>query len=115
MAPTKIDYLYQYAKRTFVLMKWNDNEFEYISQSCSSPSSETQSKRAGKYGTKKSKERLLSPFFTFLRAILFARLDFPSPPLSAPGSPRMVDPPKTPLSVNRRKRVFIDFPFSLEQ
>ena len=26
------------------------------------------------------------PFFTFLRAIFSARLDFPSPPLSAPGS-----------------------------
>ena len=32
---------------------------------------------------------LFSPFFTFLRAIFFARLDFPSPPLSTPGSPRM--------------------------
>ena len=33
---------------------------------------------------------LFSPFFTFLRAIsVSARLDFPSPPLSAPGSPRM--------------------------
>ena len=33
---------------------------------------------------------LFSPFFTFLRAIyFFARLDFSSSPLSAPGSPRM--------------------------
>ena len=32
---------------------------------------------------------LFSPFFTFLRAIFSARLDFPSPPLSAPGFPRM--------------------------
>ena len=31
---------------------------------------------------------LFSPFFTFLHAIS-ARLDLPSPPLSAPGSPRM--------------------------
>ena len=31
---------------------------------------------------------LFSPFFTFLRATFF-RLDFPLPPLSAPGSPRM--------------------------
>ena len=29
-------------------------------------------------------------FFTFLRAIFSARLDFPSPPLSAPGSARMM-------------------------
>ena len=28
-------------------------------------------------------------FFTFLRAIFFCRLDFPSPPLSAPGFPKM--------------------------
>ena len=33
---------------------------------------------------------LFSPFFTFLRATFSARLDFPSPPLSAPGSPRML-------------------------
>ena len=59
------------------------------------PSSETQgqivggegkSKRAGKYGPKKSKNRrsllLFVPYFS-------ARLDFPSPPLSAPESPRM--------------------------
>ena len=32
---------------------------------------------------------LFSPFFTFLRALFFGRLDFSSPPLSAPGSPRM--------------------------
>ena len=32
---------------------------------------------------------LFSPFFTFLRALFSARLDFPSAPLSAPGSPRM--------------------------
>ena len=33
---------------------------------------------------------LFSPFFTFLRAIYFsARLDFPSSPLSAPGSLRI--------------------------
>ena len=32
---------------------------------------------------------LFSPFFTFLPAIFCARLDFPSPTLSAPGSPRM--------------------------
>ena len=32
---------------------------------------------------------LFSPFFTFLRAIFSARLDFLLPPLSAPGSPRM--------------------------
>ena len=34
---TKIVYLDQYVKQAFVLMKWNNNEFEYISQSCSSP------------------------------------------------------------------------------
>ena len=33
---------------------------------------------------------LFSLFFTFLRALFSARLDFPSPPLSAPRSPRMV-------------------------
>ena len=52
----------------------------------SKSSSETQ-------GQKKSKElweELFSPFFTFFCAIFFpARLDFPSPQLSAPGSPRM--------------------------
>ena len=32
---------------------------------------------------------LFSPFFTFLLPYSSARLDFPSPPLSAPGSPRM--------------------------
>ena len=32
---------------------------------------------------------LFSPFFTFLRALFFGRLDFSSPPLSAPGSPRI--------------------------
>ena len=64
------------------------------------PSSETEgqimsggegkSKQAGKYGSKKKKERpeeLFSPFFTFFRAIFPALLDFLSPPLSAPGSP----------------------------
>ena len=53
-----------------------------------------------KYGTKKSKERrgfsrrsllLFVPYFS-------ARLDFPSPPLSAPGSPRM-----TGLLIYRQK------------
>ena len=50
-------------------------------------------KRAGKCGTKKSKERreeLFSPFFSFLRAIFSRPFSLPSPPLSAPGSPRMV-------------------------
>ena len=37
---------------------------------------------------------LFTPFFTFLRAIFFLRLDFPSPPLSAPRSLRM---PCSPL------------------
>ena len=87
---------------------------------------EGKSKRAEKYGTKKSKERREDPLGTMLyqtsskpsppfwlligarkppvrhcpkgssrRSLLFfvpyfpARLDFPSPPLSAPGSPRM--------------------------
>ena len=51
-------------------------------------------KRAEKNGAKKSKERReeLFPFFTFLRAIFSARLVFPFPPLSAPGSPRMTQP-----------------------
>ena len=51
---------------------------------------EGKSKRAGKYGSKKSKEwpeELFSPFFTFFRAIFPTRLDFLSPLLSAPGSP----------------------------
>ena len=54
---------------------------------------ERKSKRAEKYGTKKSKERreeLFSPFFSFLRAIFSRPFSLPSPPLSAPGSPRMV-------------------------
>ena len=34
---------------------------------------------------------LFSPFFTFLRALFFRAFRLPSPPLSAPGSPRMVD------------------------
>ena len=77
---------------------------------------EGKSKRAEKYGTKKSKERREEPLgtmsyqtssrtaaaalasdwcqktFVFFCPILpyfSARLDFPSPPLSAPGSPRM--------------------------
>ena len=59
------------------------------------PSSETQgqivggegkSKRAEKYGTKKSKNRRSLLFFV---TYFSARLYFPSPPLSAPGSPRM--------------------------
>ena len=33
---------------------------------------------------------LFLPFFTFLRAIFPPRLGFPSPSLSAPGSPRMI-------------------------
>ena len=37
---------------------------------------------------------LFTPFFTFLRAIFFRRLDFPTPPLSAPRSLRM---PCSPL------------------
>ena len=51
-----------------------------------------ESQRAEKYDTKKSKERRSSR-----RSLLFfvpyssARLDFPSPPLSAPGSRRMED------------------------
>ena len=32
---------------------------------------------------------LFTPFFTFFVPYFSARLDFPSPPLSAPGSPRM--------------------------
>ena len=83
---------------------------------------EGKSKREGKYGTKKSKERREEPLgtmsyqtsskqsppfwlligatkllcFSSRRSLLFfvpyfpTRLDFPSPPLSAPGSPRMV-------------------------
>ena len=43
-------------------------------------------KRAEKYDTKKSKERRSLLFFV---PYFFARLDFPSPPLSSPGSPRM--------------------------
>ena len=43
-------------------------------------------KRAGKNGTKKSKEHSLLFFAPFSSA----RLDFSSPPLSAPGSPRML-------------------------
>ena len=43
-------------------------------------------KRAGKNGAKKSKEHSL----LFFAPISSARLDFSSPPLSAPGSPRMV-------------------------
>ena len=57
---------------------------------------EGKSKRAEKYGLKKSKERREEPLGTMsYRSLLFfepyfsARLDFPSPPLSAPGSPRM--------------------------
>ena len=47
------------------------------------------SKRAGKKynGAKKSKERHLT--LLFFGPFFPARLDFPSPPLSAPGSPRM--------------------------
>ena len=48
---------------------------------------EGKSKRAGKCGTKKSKEQREEPFFTLYFS---ARLDFRSPPLSAPGSPRMM-------------------------
>ena len=54
---------------------------------------EGKSRRAGKYGTKKSKERREGG--SSRRSLLFfvpyfsVRLDFPSPPLSAPGSPRM--------------------------
>ena len=43
-------------------------------------------KRAGKNGAKKSKEHSL----LFFAPISSVRLDFSSPPLSAPGSPRMV-------------------------
>ena len=78
---------------------------------------EGKSKRAEKYGTKKSEERREEPLGTmsyqtsskrskpfwlligarkllcfsahFLHAIFSARLDFPSTPLSAPGTPRM--------------------------
>ena len=50
---------------------------------------EGKSKRAEKYGTKKSKEWREEPFFTFFLPYFSARLDFTSPPLSAPGSPRM--------------------------
>ena len=65
---------------------------------------EGKSKRAEKYGTKKNKERREEPLGTMSyqtssngrrRSLFFfvpyfsARLDFPSPPLSAPGSPRM--------------------------
>ena len=58
------------------------------------------SNRAGKYGTKKSKERGSSR-----RSLLFfvpyfsARLDFLLPPLSAPGSPRMFN------GLSRRRQV----------
>ena len=47
------------------------------------------SKRAGKKynGANKSKERHLT--LLFFGPFFPARLDFPSPPLSAPGSPRM--------------------------
>ena len=40
---------------------------------------------------------LFSPSFTFLHAIFPTRLDFPSPPLSAPGSPRMLIHKMKPL------------------
>ena len=57
---------------------------------------EGKSKQAEKYGSKKSKERREEPLGTMsYRSLLFfepyfsARLDFPPPPLSAPGSPRM--------------------------
>ena len=47
----------------------------------------------------KGEKGLFSPFFTFLRAIFFsARLLFPLPPLSAPGSPRMLHTRKTSAS-----------------
>ena len=45
---------------------------------------------------------LLVSFFTFLRRIFFiARYDFPSPPLSVPGSPRMTR--QVPLVRNKFK------------
>ena len=47
---------------------------------------EGKSKRAEKYGTKKSKERRSLLFFV---PYFSTRLDFPASPLSAPGSPRM--------------------------
>ena len=50
------------------------------------------SKRAEKYGTKKNKERrkgLSRRSLLFFEPYLSARSDFPSPPLSAPGSPGM--------------------------
>ena len=51
---------------------------------------EGKSKRAEKYGTKKNKERregLSRRSLLFFELYFSARLDFPSPPLSAPGSP----------------------------
>ena len=45
------------------------------------------SKRAEKCGTKKSNLAVL--YFSSFHIYFSARLDFPSPPLSTPGSPRM--------------------------
>ena len=76
---------------------WSPNTLSHPRRPWGRQWGEGKSKRAGKYGTKKSKERREEPLGTMSYQIsskrsppyFSARLDFPSPPLSAPGSPRM--------------------------
>ena len=62
------------------------NEGRILGDPGADSSGEGKSKRAEKYGTKKTKERRSLLFFV---PYFSARLDFPSPLLSAPGSLRM--------------------------